>query len=228
MKITTSKGTPDQFIAELNNRIDYLEGNITSSKSIKSSRYNSTEIDTIETNVLDIVGSRSNIKPAIIVDLGDGTSIVIVDDDNAGVWAQNLSTGEVLYGSIDIENKIYESWDTPIESATNTCGLPVKVDTTDIIEQCNSSGNVIESAETDNDYYDMLIPAINTAIQNEGYVGYAEHENDVVRVTFGEDEEFVYNQPTEEIVPNIEDVTTDSEEIAHSAIIAYGQYTSRM
>ena len=227
MKIITSKGKPDQFIAELNNRIDYLEGNITSSKSIKSSRYSSTEIDTIETNVLDIIGSRSNIRPAIAVDLGDGTTGIIIDDDNVGVFMQILDSGEIIDGGIDIENRIYESWDKKIESATNTSNIGVKPAVCDKIEECDKADEVIESAITDQPYFDLLISAIGDRLENDGFIHEVTMDDDNITVKIGE-EDFEYYQPIDEIIPSIDDVDSDGNLIADAAIVAYNQYIAKV
>lgn len=233
MKIRASKGTADQFIAELNDRIDYLEGNITSSKSIKSSRYSSTEIDTIETNVLDTIGSRSNIRPAIAVDLGDGTTGIIIDDDNVGVFMQILDSGEIIDDGIDIENRIYESWNEVIESATNTSNISVKpgvcneIEECDRIEECDKVDEVIESAITDQPYFNLLISAIEDGLADNGFDCEVKMDDANIIVKIGE-EDFEYYQPIDEIIPSIDDVESDGSSIVDAAIVSYNQYNAKL
>lgn len=71
----------------------------------------STELSTIESNLIRMIGSRVGCESALVVNLGDGNTGIITDDDNSGVSITVVETGHREYGSgIDIENYVLSTW----------------------------------------------------------------------------------------------------------------------
>lgn len=57
--------------------------------------YSQFEISDIERELLNNVGSRAGVDPALLVQLGDGTGGVIYEDADGNIVMNNLDTNNV-------------------------------------------------------------------------------------------------------------------------------------
>lgn len=72
--------------------------------------YSQFEISDIERELLNSVGSRAGVDPAILVQLGDSTSGVIYEDADGNIIMNNLDTNNVTYDAQNVIDEVVSSW----------------------------------------------------------------------------------------------------------------------
>lgn len=72
--------------------------------------YSQFEISDIEREILNSVGSRASVDPALIVQLGDGTGGVIYEDADGNIVMDNLDTDKATWGAQNVINEVVSSW----------------------------------------------------------------------------------------------------------------------
>ena len=72
--------------------------------------YSQFEISDIERELLNNVGSRAGVDPAILVQLGDGTGGVIYEDADGNIVMDNLDTNKVTWGAQNVIDEVVSSW----------------------------------------------------------------------------------------------------------------------
>ena len=72
--------------------------------------YSQFEISDIERELLNNVGSRAGVDPAIVVQLGDGTGGIIYEDADGNIIMNNLDTNKVTYDAQNIIDEVVSSW----------------------------------------------------------------------------------------------------------------------
>lgn len=72
--------------------------------------YSQFEISDIERELLNNVGSRAGVDPAILVQLGDDTTSVIYEDADGNIVMDNLDTNKVTYDAENIIDEVVSSW----------------------------------------------------------------------------------------------------------------------
>ena len=72
--------------------------------------YSQFEISDIEREILNSVGSRAGVDPALIVQLGDGTGCVIYEDADGNIVMDNLDTNKVTWDAQNVIDEVVSSW----------------------------------------------------------------------------------------------------------------------
>ena len=193
---TFSKGTPDQFISELKNKIQELEGqsNISESTDITAS-FSTSDIDRCAKAILDSVGSRAGVMPAYAINLGDGSFGWLYDDDVTGELAlYDLEGNIAAQGESEIVSYVSNTWGATVKSAYNTsdcyfypydggsedeviwggksCPVDSACNTCSIPASPNTSDDVYATegyAEGDQDEYNSICSELINKFKREGY-----------------------------------------------------------
>ena len=193
---TFSKGTPDQFISELRNKIQELEGqsNISESTDITAS-FSTSDIDRCAKAILDSVGSRAGVMPAYAINLGDGSFGWLYDDDGTGELVLfDLEGNITAQGESEIVSYVSNTWGATVKSAYNTsdcyfypydggsedeviwggksCPVDSACNTCNIPASPNTSDDVYATegyAEGDQDEYNSICSELINKFKREGY-----------------------------------------------------------
>ena len=120
------KGTPEQFMQAVEDKIAELGGRDTISQSVDiqaaaSPLSPSGELTSVISTLIENVGSRLGDTSAYLCNMGDGNTIVIYEDDNSGDVC-GMTDSQMFYGADSVIDAVLSSWGkaTPVESATNT------------------------------------------------------------------------------------------------------------
>ena len=120
------KGTPEQFMQAVEDKISELGGRDTISQSVDiqaaaSPLSPSGELTSVISTLIENVGSRLGDTSAYLCNMGDGNTIVIYEDDNSGDVC-GMTDSQMFYGADSVIDVVLSSWGkaTPVESAVNT------------------------------------------------------------------------------------------------------------
>lgn len=136
------KGSPEEFMRAVNNKIQDLGGSagpVESSTAVTAGVSLSSGLQSVWEKINRGIGSRAGAQLAIIVNTGDGATMAVIseDENNGGEFYINYCQAQadsVVETEDDAANEIISLWADDVESSDN-------------IEECDDTFEPIEAAD---------------------------------------------------------------------------------